>query len=318
MQKLLTTIPNRLLEGMIDYAGLFPPAQLPLFQVVQNYSGYLQSANRNLLGRLIVPCDQLPELEALLERSDFESSPISCWPVSVTLPIPSRSTGSELRAALNQIKRHNLVTSEAIKNSQRGKPAAFVDSIEYFPQAPAAITEHAAEIPEELYVYCEVPIADLERYLPPIEATSRFRAKLRMGGTTVDKFPAPKQVVSALERLIGTNRMFKATAGLHHPVRGNYPLTYACDSPKGTMHGFINLLLATAAIRLQMSPDIATWILEDSDPANFRPTASGFQWRDLVLDWSSLRRTREESFVAFGSCSFTEPLEDLTRLGWLG
>ena len=37
---------------------------------------------------------------------------------------------------------------------------------------------------------------------------------------------------------------FKATAGLHHAMRGSYPLTYERASESGTMFGFLNVFLA--------------------------------------------------------------------------
>ena len=44
----------------------------------------------------------------------------------------------------------------------------------------------------------------------------------------------------------GRQRAFKATAGLHQPATSLRPLTYAADAPKGTMHGFLNVMLMTA------------------------------------------------------------------------
>ena len=40
----------------------------------------------------------------------------------------------------------------------------------------------------------------------------------------------------------------RSPLGLHHPVRGEYPLTYAPDAPRGVMHGFLNVFLAAAFV----------------------------------------------------------------------
>jgi hypothetical protein len=41
------------------------------------------------------------------------------------------------------------------------------------------------------------------------------------------------------------------------------------------------------------------------------------RWREQRIDVARLRETREQVFVAYGSCSFAEPVDDLTALGIL-
>jgi len=48
-----------LLENVIDYAGLYPPASLPLEQVIANYERYRESAEGWMLNRLVLPADKL-------------------------------------------------------------------------------------------------------------------------------------------------------------------------------------------------------------------------------------------------------------------
>ncbi len=50
-----------LMAGMIDYAGLFPPAALDMKAVVGNYSEYASGQENSALGRLIVPVGRLSE-----------------------------------------------------------------------------------------------------------------------------------------------------------------------------------------------------------------------------------------------------------------
>ena len=52
-----------LLSGMVDYAGLFPPAQLPLEKAVREYAVHLGGAEAWVLGRFIIPAQRLEELE---------------------------------------------------------------------------------------------------------------------------------------------------------------------------------------------------------------------------------------------------------------
>ena len=51
-----------LLEGVIDYAGLFPPAQLPLDAAIRNYARYRHDADAWMLGRFVIPAARLEEL----------------------------------------------------------------------------------------------------------------------------------------------------------------------------------------------------------------------------------------------------------------
>jgi len=48
-----------LLANLIDYAGLYPPASLPLDCVIANYSRYLTSPDAWILNRLVLPFDKL-------------------------------------------------------------------------------------------------------------------------------------------------------------------------------------------------------------------------------------------------------------------
>jgi hypothetical protein len=109
---------------------------------------------------------------------------------------------------------------------------------------------------------------------------------------------------------------FKATAGLHHAVRSVHRLTYEPDSPFGLMHGFLNVLLAAAFAGAGTEEATVAELLEETSAAEFRFDDGGVTWRGLGLKNEQLTRARE-LLVAFGSCSFEQPLEDLNRLGIL-
>ncbi len=44
-----------LLSGLIDYAGLFPPAAVSMADAVANYAAYRTSADAWALGRFVLP-----------------------------------------------------------------------------------------------------------------------------------------------------------------------------------------------------------------------------------------------------------------------
>ena len=51
-----------LLAHLIDYAGLYPPAALPLPEVLENYETYLALPESWMLNRLVLPAAKLPEV----------------------------------------------------------------------------------------------------------------------------------------------------------------------------------------------------------------------------------------------------------------
>ena len=109
---------------------------------------------------------------------------------------------------------------------------------------------------------------------------------------------------------------FKATAGLHHPVRCMRPLTYAADAPRGTMHGFLNVFVA-AALCWSGSQAPLTEVLLEEDPRAFAFTADSVTWRQHALATAQVAAARADFAIAFGSCSFGEPTAELREMGVL-
>ncbi|MEX2325390.1 MAG: hypothetical protein WD553_01255, partial [Gemmatimonadaceae bacterium] len=140
------------------------------------------------------------------------------------------------------------------------------------------------------------------------------RAKIRMGGVTADAFPAPDDVVAFLAACAERRLAFKATAGLHHAVRAEYPLTYESGSQRVTMYGFLNVFLAAAALLAGAKADEARAILLESDLSAFRFDDGGVTWRERRLSTEALARSRELA-TSFGSCSFREPVDELLAAG---
>jgi hypothetical protein len=114
------------------------------------------------------------------------------------------------------------------------------------------------------------------------------------------------------------NVPFKATAGLHHPIRCYRPLTYAQGGPSGTMHGFLNLFLMTGFARESFKPDTLEELMEEEFGEVFQFDENGLTWRgeNFLSNWQ-LERLRRLGIQSFGSCSFEEPVEDLKALGLL-
>ena len=154
--------------------------------------------------------------------------------------------------------------------------------------------------------YCEVPLQVLDAVL-----SARCFAKLRTGGVTPEAIPSIDDVADFIRACAERRLAFKATAGLHHPVRSMRPLTYAPDAPRAMMHGFLNVFLA-AAFAWNGVRDIEP-VLAETDASAFSFGAEA-RWKDWVLSADEVRDARTNFAHAFGSCSFDEPVQDLKGL----
>jgi hypothetical protein len=104
---------------------------------------------------------------------------------------------------------------------------------------------------------------------------------------------------------------FKATAGLHHPVRGSYPLTYDEGSPCATMFGYLNLVLAATILWTGGTVGQAEAVLVADDPGGLVTTDEAIEWGGVSCSTEAIERTRREFMMAIGSCSFTDPLSEI-------
>lgn len=314
---------HAMMRGLIDYAGLFPPAKLEMAPTVRNFASYRADARDEFVSRLVIPVSRLDEFEEhaadLLPRDigagggdDDEDGEILVDPWRITA-LTRGADDAGLVADLDRIERFNE------KYSDPDNGLAAIDAIELKATTAEEIDRAVGSIPSYLTAAFELPwtMPDLRGVITAVSGEG-LCAKIRTGGMTPDLFPPP----DALARFIRTCAMaqtpFKATAGLHHPVRAVFPLTYEPDAERATMHGFLNVFLAASLVRCRLA-DVhdAKRILEETDPAAFVLTETEAAWRDLRIDNTRLARCRESFCLGYGSCSFTEPLDDLRKLGWL-
>jgi hypothetical protein len=140
--------------------------------------------------------------------------------------------------------------------------------------------------PTGIELFCEVPLDDGWRDTLAAVAATGAKAKLRCGGARV---PTVEQVAAFFAAARDLELPFKATAGLHHPVRSERE------------HGFLNFLTAADRAAAGASEAELRDVLATTDAAELGTgSAAG---RAL--------------FVSIGSCSFAEPVEDLHALGLL-
>jgi hypothetical protein len=145
-------------------------------------------------------------------------------------------------------------------------------------------------------VFIEVPGPATASWLAAADevAACGHRLKLRLGNVDHDLVPDADTVAAWIDAALDRETPFKATAGLHRAVRH--------DPEGGGSHGFLNVMAATQAL----------W-----DGGSVRDAAEALEQRDgaalAAIDLSPARRW----FTSFGSCSVTEPLDDLIALGLL-
>ena len=277
-----------LLASAIDYAGLFPPAELDMERAAARYAEYRCGEYAWMLGSFVAPASRLAELERFIPDRDRR------WPVAAL-------AGPALDEDLRSIESFNA------------RAAGLVSWIEARVSGPEQIRAIRARVPADLGVYFEIADPAL------IEAVSAVgsRAKLRTGGVTAEAFPAPAKVAQFLAAAAGRGVAFKLTAGLHHPVRGEHALTYREDSPRSVMHGFLNVLLAAVFARTGVSVEELSELLEERSVSAWHFAADGISWRYHRITNQQIREARTSALVSFGSCSFNEPVSDLQTLGLL-
>jgi hypothetical protein len=289
-----------LLTEIVDYAGLFPPSQVSMSEAVINYAMYRNSNYNWMLGRFVLPVARLDEF--FESAKDFVSRDADkVWRLAVL-------AGEDIYQTIRQIENFNA----------KHAPFVICDTLELLANTESKIENTVNALPNFLTAYFEVPNDERLPDLITALAILGQRAKIRTGGVTADAFPPTRNIIRFIRACVSANLPFKATAGLHHPIRCFKALTYEANAPRGTMNGFLNMFLATGFARAGFKPAIIEEILEDEFEESFEFSDAGVAWhRDYFLYSSQLAELREKNIVSFGSCSFDEPIADLQEIGLL-
>ncbi len=298
--------------GLIDYAGLFPPATLAMEPALAEYAGARGGAHAWMLDRFIVPASRLAELSGAY-RGDAALS------LSVIVDAPADSLGwfeaartrlAAAQAALAADERLRLVALEVPLPALRTLRDTYDAAIGQFAALASAAGVRAT--PAYLEPARDTRWRDALPATMTVLARHRFGAKIRCGGATAEAFPSCEDLGAFIRATVAAGVPFKATAGLHHPVRH-------ADATTGfAMHGFLNILAATLVARGDAPPMTVEAALGEEDARAFLFTDESFSWRDRHFDVVAVAAARAEGFVAYGSCSFEEPVTDLGAMGLFG
>lgn len=289
-----------LMSGAIDYAGLFPPSAVSMSEAVLNYATYRNSNYAWMLGRFVCSVARLEELAE--SARDFVSRDAAhSWRVAAV-------AGEDLYDTIRRIEDFNA----------NNGPGLVCDVVEMKADTIYQIEAVAHDLPRGVTVYFEIdPKVELVEKLMAIAASGQ-RAKLRTGGVTPEAFPKSVDIVRFVTACVAANVPFKATAGLHHPIRCFRPLTYEENSAKGTMHGFLNLFLMTGFAVESYRRSFLEDVMEEEFEEVFAVEPQSISWRgEYTLNLHQIERLRSLGIQSFGSCSFDEPVADLQTLGML-
>jgi hypothetical protein len=293
------------LREIVDYAGLFPPAGLELDLAVKNFADYRQSTDRWMLGRFVVP---LGRLERLRETAFDLASISDPWPVSVLIPGPV-GDGAEFLQGLQTIVEFN-----------QQNPALLIDSIETKLET-LEVAEHICSLlPPQMQTFWEIDLNDQRddkiRWLQRVGRP--HSAKIRTGGVQPSMIPSVAQVAEFLRACAEHEVPFKATAGLHHPIRNDFRLTYAVDAPQATLHGFLNVFIAALLAKTHfLTAEQIAIVLSSQSSTEFVIADDRVGWGMWFVEPWAVEELRRTFAISFGSCSFTEPTCELRQLGFM-
>lgn len=279
------------LARIVDYAGLFPPAALTMERSVEEYKSERRGRRSWMLGRFVVPASRLAELETVLaDQGAADRLPLAVI-IDSSEPLPA---GAHMEPQ----------TCEAVLRFDReiGAIRTAVRALE------RSLSDRVCGLPVTVEIPPGVPSALMAEALDAL-GEARFTAKIRCGGATPEAVPSVETLAAFIDAAANARVAFKATAGLHHPVRRR-------DARAGTsMHGFLNVLAAACFAGRDRTTTVQ--ILSEEDGSAFHFDEEAFSWRGYNATAGELAAARRDRFTAFGSCSFSEPVEDLIALGIL-
>lgn len=263
-----------------------------MHDAVAEYRRHRDAPDQWALGRFVVPLARWTEFEeAALAVSRGER-----WPVSVLASPPDAGAVAALLA--------------------RGTGTGLaIEAVEWRASSPAEVLKAAGLVAlvSEVFVEAGASGAELEPFARAVRSAGAS-AKMRTGGLSADAFPEPAWVLAFLRACWRAGVRFKATAGLHHAVRGRYALTYEPGSDTGLMYGFLNVAVAAALVWRGLDDATVLAALDERSADAFAFSEQGLDWRGVHLSTADLNAVRTNFLAGLGSCSFREPLTELGLL----
>jgi len=286
------------MRRLVDYAGLFPPATLSMEEAVRRYASHLSSQDAWMLGRFVVPVERLADFAKV--AAPYAANAGDTWHLSALIGTHAADAGPKIRT---------------FNAGHRGR--FVVDVVECRAVARGSVAASIGALPGELRIFVELPLLDDPRDMLIEIRDSGAWAKMRTGGVTADAIPSAREVGRFIARAAELLVPFKATAGLHHPVCGDHPLTYEDGAPHARMFGFLNIFAAAVFAQNRVHERAIVELVDESDVAAFRFGENELSWRGRSVTAKQIASARSSLGMSFGSCSFQEPAHGLRALGLL-
>jgi hypothetical protein len=266
-----------LFSRLFDDAALFPPASAPMSEAVADHGTHTKAWYADLVRAFVCPDGRLAELDHAAQHARFGD-------VNIAITVPGGVAAvAEARARAAEFGWLHVRAIEV------PSPAA---------ELQAAIAMLVDRGPESVFV--EIPVSEVGTDTTVALNAAGLGLKLRTGGTSASAFPTTAQLANALGHACNSGVRLKCTAGLHNAIRH-------VDSDTGfAHHGFLNVLWAIQLLQSNVGMAAAEEALATTDPLTVRTAVGGFSSEDAA----ALRG----QFASIGSCSITEPLDDLVAL----
>ncbi|MFC0098213.1 hypothetical protein ACFFKH_11805 [Micromonospora marina] len=278
-----TQVP-RLLSGLVDDAAVFPPGNAALPDAVTAHRTHRAAWYAGLVGPLLLPASEIQRgsLNGLVDPAEglviglIGDTGLDQLPQALDALAPDGVTARQIEAPV----------------AKRGED----------PQPGLSELMTLAGRLDGTAVYAEIPLTlglmgALDTLAEARAGGLPVAAKFRTGGLAAELFPTPVELAAVICACRDRKLPFKLTAGLHHAIRHRDPETGF------NHHGFVNVLGASLAAVGGAEVDGVAELLAATDPVR-------------VVEPARAHRDAERPlWVGYGSCSVSEPLTDLIRLG---
>ncbi|MEC8875238.1 MAG: hypothetical protein VYE50_01530 [Candidatus Thermoplasmatota archaeon] len=327
------------MDGLIDYAGLFPPANLPLNRAIDDYIKHLKGENSWMLGRFIIPVSRLDELDVFVTLFD-EIGPLRLSALGnggISDDKYLSNIGQDIAKIKDYRKKHDgkveIDVYECKMPSNSPSKRTMEEATDLLNKNNLSHYHEFPELPDVGINYStNEDESSWDEVIPPtVSMMSRLDGagiKLRCGGIVKEAFPSVEQVSAMIQTCALTGISMKCTAGLHHPIR------HFADEYDSYMHGFINTFGAGIFTSNFPNPSnsqekfrmfiLLSHMIGDQKPENFEFRKKGMVWKVgdergtiFEFDNESILNCRNKKMISYGSCSFQEPIDDLKQLGWM-
>ena len=270
--------------ALVDDAAIFPPGNADLTDAAAAYVARRGTAYADLVGTFVLRDTDVPKVAV---------APDVSFPVSVVVT----GGAGQIAGPAKGCERSNF-TRAGMEIALRDLDDLAGNARRVVAAVDAARGEGVLD--EAVPVFVELPPGEpTYQWLAAADevAAAELRLKFRTGGVEAHLFPTAAELAAWIVAALDRETPFKCTAGLHNAVRHT-------GEDGFEHHGFVNVLLAT---RRAFDGAPTAEVVETLEQRDGTALAAEARAADLA----GARRW----FTSFGSCSVTEPLDDLITLG---